>query len=556
MKTSKPWVLSLAFIPLLFVLAAGCKKDGHKKPEVTTNEITGITQISAISGGKISFDGGNDITAKGVCWSRGNTPTITDNRTNEGVGAADFTSQITMLEPATTYYVRAYAKSSAGIAYGTVYQFTTLDPAQPHLTTKAVESITATSAVSGGNITEDGFANVIARGIVWNTAGSPSIENKLGMTVDGEGKGPFLSQMTALLPETSYFVRSYATNSEGTAYGDEIQFETLRGLPTVQTLPASLLRHNYAVCGGEVVHEGDIRVSIRGVVWSTSPNPSLDNHSTADGHGPGTFESTLTGLEPTTRYYYKAYAINAFGVAYGEEKIQETWPLPPWPCPETPTVTDIDGNTYNTVLIGNKCWMKENLKVTRYRNNTAIAYPGDNNQAWLNNNNGAYAWYGNDYGSKDTYGALYNWQAVNSSHGLCPDGWRIAHWRDWTDLTSYLGRQGFPNSWSNPGSAGNALKSCRQIGSALEGCNTNEHPRWESHNIHYGIDTYGFSALPGGYRTNDGEYRFIGYYGYWWTISENAPSTAYYYFISHYTGNVSASSFNRKNGLSVRCVKE
>ncbi|HHN48583.1 MAG TPA: hypothetical protein ENN08_06615 [Bacteroidales bacterium] len=184
-------------------------------------------------------------------------------------------------------------------------------------------------------------------------------------------------------------------------------------------------------------------------------------------------------------------------------------------------IYDIDGNYYNTVLIGSQCWMKENLKTTQYRNGTPIEYPGTDNSAWQNNTTGAYAWYNNDISWKGSYGVLFNWHAVNNVKGLCPTGWHVPSDAGWTRLVNYTVAQGFPNQWDDPNGAGNALKSCRQINSPMGGyCYTTQHPRWDSDNTHHGFDVFGFSGLPGGRRYHDGSFSLIGYYGYWWSSTE------------------------------------
>jgi len=108
-------------------------------------------------------------------------------------------------------------------------------------------------------------------------------------------------------------------------------------------------------------------------------------------------------------------------------------------------VTDIDGNVYRTVQIGNQVWMAENLKTTKYPDGTSISYPGADNTAWQNNTTGAYAWYNNDISWKDSYGALYNWHAVNSDKGLCPPGWHVPSDAEWTQLVDYVVSQGYPD---------------------------------------------------------------------------------------------------------------
>ncbi len=235
---------------------------------------------------------------------------------------------------------------------------------------------------------------------------------------------------------------------------------------------------------------------------------------------------------------------------------EETW----LPCPGTPTVTDFDGNVYNTVLIGEQCWMKENLKTTSYRNGTPIQYPGESSYLWLNNTSGAYAWYNNDLNWKYLYGALYNWHAVSNNNGLCPSGWKVPSDDDWTQLVDYVVSQGFPNQGTNANGAGNAIKSCRQVNSPLGGsCNTTEHPRWDeddySGHFHHGFNEFGFSAVPGGHRDYYGGFYSLGSYAPWWSGTESSPSLAWSRSLSVGYASVSRVTDNKLEGHFVRCIR-
>jgi uncharacterized protein (TIGR02145 family) len=215
-------------------------------------------------------------------------------------------------------------------------------------------------------------------------------------------------------------------------------------------------------------------------------------------------------------------------------------------CPAT--VTDIDGNVYNTVLIGEQCWMKENLKTTTYKNGTAIPNVTDIN-AWSNLTTGAYVWYDNDISWKEKYGALYNWFTAVDPNGLCPTGWHVPTHNEWTDLTDYIGGVSAPH--------GNELKSCRQVNSPLGGgCNTSEHPRWDSDNSNWGTDDYGLSCLPGGLRIYDGTFNYIGEYGEWWSTTVYGAPTAWLRALNNTAGNIYVYINQRRTGMSVRCLRD
>ena len=195
-------------------------------PSLGTTAVSGITHNSASSGGTISNDGGASVSARGVCWSTSSNPTVAlTTKTIDGSGTGSFTSSITGLLAATTYYVRAYATNSVGTAYGNQLVFTTTSPVLSALNTTAVSGITYNSASSGGNIISDGGAAITARGVCWSTSPNPTVSLST-KTVDGSGSGSFTSSITGLVVGTTYYVRAYATNSVGTAYGNQVVFTT------------------------------------------------------------------------------------------------------------------------------------------------------------------------------------------------------------------------------------------------------------------------------------------------------------------------------------------
>tara|TARA_Y100000310_G_scaffold249794_1_gene255930 strand:- start:15 stop:1244 length:1230 start_codon:yes stop_codon:yes gene_type:complete len=196
-------------------------------------------------------------------------------------------------------------------------------------------------------------------------------------------------------------------------------------------------------------------------------------------------------------------------------------------------VTDIDGNSYKTIRIGNQVWMAENLKVTHYRNGDAIP-TGLSNSDWSNLSTGAYAVYDGDESNVATYGYLYNWYAVDDSRNIAPEGWHVPTDEEWTTLIDYLGGNSV---------AGGKMK---ETGTA----------HWESPNTGVTNES-GFTALPGGYRYGgNGYYGYMGSYGYYWSSTESSSNHAWYRYLHYYTSEVYRDFNNKKSGFSVRCVRD
>jgi uncharacterized protein (TIGR02145 family) len=393
-------------------------------------------------------------------------------------------------------------------------------PTLPVVTTTNVTGITQTNATSGGNVTSDGNAEVTSRGVCWNKLENPTVANS--KTSDGNGTGSFTSSLTQLTPGTNYYVRAYATNSEGTSYGSQVSFSSNPLLlATLTTAAATSITQTTAISGGNITSDGGGAITARGVCWGKSQNPTTADSKTADDSGTGTgiFTSNISGLSTSTKYYIRAYAINIAGTAYGDEKSFTTDQL-----------KDADGNVYSSITIGTQVWMKENLKTTHLNDNTPIPNVTDQ-AAWVALITQGYCWYNNDASNyKATYGALYNWNAVSSGK-LCPTGWHVPTDGDWTTLKTFLGGYSV---------AGGKLK---ESGTS----------HWSSPNTG-ATNITGFTALPGGRRTDLGVFDAIGYFGKWWSFTGN--STVDYQLIRYDQSNVETRNGGPTYGHSVRCLKD
>jgi len=491
-------------------------------PTVTTDDITNITQTTATSGGNVTSDGGAAVTVRGVCWSTSQNPTTADNLTTDGSGIGTFTSSLTGLTAYTTYYVRAYATNSAGTSYGNEKEFTTLpNVTVPTVSTAPVTNISTNSATSGGTVTDDGGAFVSARGVCWSTSQNPTLADPY--TTDGTGTGSFISQLTGLTSNTTYYVRAYATNSAGTSYGNQQSFTTLQDpvLPTVTTNDATDITQTTATSGGNVVSDGGATVTVRGVCWSTSSNPTTTDNHTTDGSGIGAFVSYLTGLTPNTFYYVRAYATNSVGTAYGNEI---TFTTLTWQCGNAITY---ETQVYNTVLIGTQCWLKENL-------NVGTMIPGSQNQS-----GGApiekYC-YNNDPANCSEYGGLYQWDEMMLGsttpgvQGVCPDGWHIPTDEEWYALTDFLGGDLI---------AGGKMKST-----------------YGWYNNGNGTNSSGFTALPGGMRDGGVSFSDLTYYTIFWSSSEYSTAGAWGRNLTYANETISRNGTGKTYGFSARCIKD
>tara|TARA_R110002049_G_scaffold102485_3_gene247991 strand:- start:58 stop:852 length:795 start_codon:yes stop_codon:yes gene_type:complete len=205
-------------------------------------------------------------------------------------------------------------------------------PRQASVTTISPTLITQTSAASGGSISDDGGAAITARGVVFSTTLNPTVsDNK---TTNGSGLGSFTSTINGLTANTQYYVRAYATNSVGTAYGNLVEFTTLSTTATLSTVSATEITINSMMVGGDITSDGGAEVTERGISWSTSPNPTIIGSHVSVGSGIGSFEVEITGLSPNTDYYIRAYATNANGTSYGNQlnvKTANQLPGPPPP---------------------------------------------------------------------------------------------------------------------------------------------------------------------------------------------------------------------------------
>jgi uncharacterized protein (TIGR02145 family) len=597
---------------------------GPTYPVLTTSSASVIGVRHANLGGNIVSSGGSNITERGIVYYTSPNPTISNNFVAIGSGMGFFSSRIINLIANTTYYVRAYAISELGVEYGNEINFKTLPNSLPIVTTKTISSISNKTASSGGIILNDGGSEITAKGLCWSNNPNPTLGNAI-FTNEGVGIDSFVSYLSGLSPNTSYFVRAYATNSVGTIYGSDVFFQTNANAPSLNptfsafniseigshtvsfsALLSSEINHissrgfcwsfvqnptilnshvevgkgvgsyaikeagfigggtryyarpfavnSYGVFYGEekifftqfdiptiqllslkdfglsafayanIADAGGKPVTQRGIVYSVTENPTIQNDKILGGTGIGEYSLTLTGLTQKTTYYVRAYATNEVGTAYSNQIKLTT-------NTASTTISDIEGNIYNTVSIGNQIWMASNLSTSRYRNGAYIPYILNSNQ-WAAIKRPALSFYNHDNTYETNYGKQYNWYAVIDTQGICPNGWHIPSNNEWTILSDFLGGLNV---------AGGKMKA---TGTQYWSFPSN------------GSNTSGFTGLPGGFRNVDGTFGILGYNGFWWSATEENEQKAFNRSII-YTDNVlSVGSSSKNQGFSVRCIKD
>ncbi len=398
----------------------------------------------------------------------------------------------------------------------------------PSISTLAPVEITSTTAIVGGHISNNGGSTILQKGVCYSDAADPLITDSI---VSDHNPGVnYTFPVTGLKPNTIYFAKAFAINSAGIRYGEEINFTTLKeiSVPVLSTLGITDITEVSATSGGDVTGDGGAAITGKGICWSKSHMPTLENDHTTDAAGIGEFVSHITDLTLRTGYFVRAYATNVAGTAYGNERsFTTTDSITGQPCPGIATIL-YQGKTYHTVLIGQKCWFKENLNVgTRINGNTDMIP--------LNGKIEKYCY--NDLESNcDIYGALYQWDEVVQANevvgarGICPLGWHIPTYVDWNNLTNALG--GFPE-------AGNVMKF-----------NT----LW--FNGGNGTNSSGFSGLPGGLRYYDGSFTHLGDFGYTWSSEAYSTPRAWDYILNYSNTNLVSDFEDKVLGFSARCVKD
>jgi uncharacterized protein (TIGR02145 family) len=320
-------------------------------------------------------------------------------------------------------------------------------------------------------------------------------------------------------------------------------------VPILTTNDVNRVSDTHGISGGWVSDAGGKLVTASGVCWSTSPGPTINDSKTEDYYtNTGYFISYFSGLTPNMVYYLRAYATTDNGTGYGNEIKFKT--LPDYDG-QTGTVTDVDGNVYNTIGIGGQLWMAENLKTTSFNDGTPIPLKTDD-AAWSALTSPGYCFWGNDNANVALYGNLYNWYTIDSSsngnRNVCPDGWHVPSNNDYVILRDFL-KEICAGKWSFDMEA-----TCGDIpGRMLKEEGT---IHWNSPNV--ATNSTGFNALPGATRYENGFYDLLGNYGSWWSSTIDPYNNGYSGQMSLHNSSGMLDlygGYTWASGLSIRCLK-
>jgi len=328
---------------------------------------------------------------------------------------------------------------------------------------------------------------------------------------------------------------AYGNGKSTGAYADLNITTVIGSLPTVETNSITNITQTTATSGGNVTSDGGSTVTARGVCWSTSQNPAVNDNKTSNGSGTGSFTSNITGLTANTPYYARAYATNGSGTAYGEQKSFTTSAASGNPCPGIPTVT-YSGQTYNTVQIGTQCWFKENLN---------IGIMIDSLADQTNNGITEKYCYRNLASNCNIYGGIYQWDEMmqyvttEGTKGICPPEWHLPSDAEWWTLYDSLEAHG---------TEGGELKSTGTIeaGTGL----------WQSPNTG-ATNSSGFTGQPGGFRY----WMYKSFLNFnitatFWSSTEYTAISAFDHCLYNNNDDMGWQYDNKMSGFSVRCIKD
>lgn len=353
-------------------------------PTVAIESASNATYNSIQLRGTVLSVGSSKVTRHGFCWSEHAAPTIEDTHSDSGDCSEPrtFESTATNLKSSTTYHVRAYAINDVGISYSErELTFNTMaSPTTPEVKTGSTEQITDTSARIYGSIVALGNVSQITHyGHVWAKSALPALQN--GAYTDfgvKTGTGSYASDLTGLEPNTTYYVRAYATNEKGTAYGDDVVFTTQKAAPIIVTAAITDISFSSAICRGSISTTNGHTIIEKGICWNTTGSPVVtDRNAIADAN----FECRLTELTASTTYYVRAYVRTTENlVYYGNQQKFTTLSAPVNPTNGLYAYYTFENSSKNTVEgASNGQLVNSPTYVSGVKNSTAMKFSASDN---------------------------------------------------------------------------------------------------------------------------------------------------------------------------------
>lgn len=527
-------------------------------PSVNLSFPTNITSNSALFNVSVS---GSNIPAqslRGVCYSLSPNPTFQNNKVLGSSNSTTFQLSLTQLSENQMYYACAFIEYQGNYMYSNPVKFNTSKEGSeqpvfndgiqtPVMGSTQVSEISSTTAKAHSKIVDNGGSTILEKGFCYDKTQNPTITNsyiisyKLGMDIE--------SDISGLQSGTKYFVRAYAKNAKGIAYGNQISFNTKVSqesqvqIDVITNTPFSIESHGIQVTGKMNNVPNIDFIKEMGFCYGTNPSPTLGDQKVISQHinySPSYFGYHIRGLQPNTTYYVRAYGVTIENdIIYGNvipfntsiDPIQDRYQL------------NYNGYSYQIVKIGSQDWFAENLRTNSYANGDPIPELKDRLD-WFNVKSGAWCHYDNNPQNNDPYGKLYNWYVVEDSRNVCPNGWKVPTDSDWKTLEEQLGML---NQDLNRNSSRGQLQN---IGGKLKKVNGWRNPNFGAEN------SASFSAVPSGDRQNFGLFGLLTEAVFFWSSTPNNDLSAWARWIFYNNGSIGRDPYVKSAGFAIRCVKK
>ncbi|MDF2453821.1 MAG: hypothetical protein K0S26_3325, partial [Bacteroidota bacterium] len=421
-----------------FLLFSSCKKDKNRLPLITTSTFQS-TNFKADVAGVLYNEGDSKVTEKGICWGPAANVTIDNNKIASTTEEKAFTVEISGLSPATTYYAKAYAISELGVSYGKEIKFTTSTNDFPVLSLSLL-SVSSTSVSLKLNINQQSKATYTS-GICWSTNFFPTVNSNSVLVKESNFNdnvpfiNDFVNNFLDLNENSTYFFRAFSQNGNNIEYSSQVTVTT----PNPIALTAlNSLAISEATVSSAITNIDPSLITAVGVCWSQNQAPTTSDAKTEEAYTGNNFTLGLNSLLPNTKYFVRSYIKTASKTIYSSQESFKTY---------YGTVTDIDGNVYYTVLLGNQEWMASNLRTSRYNDGTVLQYAPTYGTLISNGVSQIPQYTYSNYNSSVNipYGKLYPGYVAFSTK-IAPVGWHLPTVTEWQTV---LSNNSIYNLWDN-----------------------------------------------------------------------------------------------------------